>query len=129
MGGHMQEQFRQVLLYIFYLYKTIIVIVFTIALWIDLSEVHSLIATGTIVAAVFAAFAFFNPIVDIVLMLSLIALAAFVAHGYCRSPNLYYGVQGCVATSWGIAFTAITDVIHGLLELIPHWRSPGLPFD
>jgi hypothetical protein len=34
-----------------------------------------------------------------------------------------------VTTSWAIAFNAITDVIHRLLELITHVVPRGLPFD
>jgi hypothetical protein len=54
---------------------------FTITLGSDLSHVHSLIETGIVLGAVLAALAFFDPIVDIVLQASLIALVVLVAHG------------------------------------------------
>jgi hypothetical protein len=56
----------------------VILIVFTIALGIDLSQVDSLIKTGITVAAVLAALAFFDLIADVALLLSLIALLADV---------------------------------------------------
>jgi hypothetical protein len=119
----MQQQFLQVLRYAFYLYKTLILIAFTIALGIDLSHVHSLIETGIVVASVLAVLAFFNLIVDIVLLLSLIALVVAVAHGNCSHPTIESGVIACGKTALGLAFNAITDLIHRLLELIaPHHR-------
>jgi hypothetical protein len=132
----MQQQFFQVFRYAFYLYKGVILIVFTIALGIDLSHVHSLIETGIVLAAVLAALAFFDPIVDILLLVSLIALVVLVAHGYCSNPTIESGVRACVTTAWELAFNAITDLIHRLLALLaPHprpeiieWTSLRWPF-
>jgi hypothetical protein len=44
-GSPMQQQFFQVFRLAFNLFKAVIYIVLTIALWIDLSQVHSLIET------------------------------------------------------------------------------------
>jgi hypothetical protein len=71
-----------------------------------------------------AALAFFDPIVDIVLQASLIALVVLVAHGNCSNPTLETGVRACVTTAGETAFDAITDVIHRLLALLPHHSLP-----
>src|SRR5260370_14122848 len=123
-GGHMQQQFFQVFRLAFYLIKAVIYIVFTITLGSDLSHVHSLIETGIVLGAVFAALAFFDPIVDIVLQASLIALVVLVAHGNCSNPTLETGVRACVTTAGETAFDAITEVIHRLLALLPHHSLP-----
>ena len=125
----MQQQFFQVFRTAFNLFKGIIYIVFIIALTIDLNEAHGFIETGIVVAAVFAALLLFDPLVEIFLMVSLIALVVLVANGHCSSPKVESGVLACVTTSWAIAFNAITDVIHRLLELITHVVPRGLPFD
>jgi hypothetical protein len=120
----MQQQFFQVFRLAFNLFKAVIYIVFTIALWIDLSQVHSLIETGIVVAAVLAALLFFDPIVDIILGLSLIALVVLIAHGYCSNPTIESGIRACVTTAGEVAFNAVTDVIHRLLALLTHHSHP-----
>ena len=116
----MQQQFFQVFHLAFNLIKGVIYIVFTISLGSDLSHVHSLIETGIILAVVLAALAFFDPIVEILLQASLIALVVLVAHGYCSNPTLETGVRACVTTAGETAFDAITDVIHRLFARLPH---------
>jgi hypothetical protein len=69
----MQQQFLQVFRLAFTLIKVLVYIAFTIALGDDLSHVHSLIKTGIILAVVLAALAFFDPIVEIFLLVSFIA--------------------------------------------------------
>jgi len=75
----MQRQFFQVFRSAFNLFKGVIYIVFMIALGIDLSHVHTLLETGIVVAAVLAALLLFDPLVEILLMVSLIALVVLVA--------------------------------------------------
>jgi hypothetical protein len=123
-GGQMQQQFFQMFRLAFNLIKAVIYIVFTITLGSDLSHVHSLIETGIVLGAVLAALAFFDPIVDIVLQASLIALVVLVAHGNCSNPTLETGVRACVTTAGETAFDAITDVIHRLLALLPQHSLP-----
>ena len=120
----MQQQFLQVFRLAFNLIKVLIYIVFTIALGNDLSQVHSLIETGIALGAVGAALAFFDPILDIVLQASLIALVVLVAHGNCSNPTLETGVRACVTTAGETAFDAIADVIHRLLARLPHHSLP-----
>jgi hypothetical protein len=120
----MQQQFLQVFRLAFNLIKIVIYIVFTIALGSDLSHVHSLIETGIVLGVVLAALAFFDPIVDIALQASLIALVVLVAHGNCSNPTLETGVRACVTTAGETAFDAVTDVIHRLLGLLPHRSLP-----
>jgi hypothetical protein len=121
----MQQQFLQVFHHAFSLIKIVIYIVFTLMLGNDLRHVYSLVETGIVLAAVLAALAIFDPIVNIVLQASLIALVVLVAHGDCSNPTLETGVRACVTTGWGMAFEAITDVIHRLLALLlPHHTFP-----
>jgi hypothetical protein len=122
--GDMQNQFLQVFRLAFILIKLVIYIVFTIMLGSDLSHVHSLIETGIVLGVVLAALAFFDPIVDIVLQASLIALIVLVAHGNCSNPTLETGIRACVTTAGDTAFDAITDVIHRLLAMIPRHSLP-----
>ena len=89
----MQQQFLQVFRLAFTLIKILVYIAFTIALGDDLSHVHSLIKTGIILAVVLAALAFFDPIVEILLLLSLIALVVAIAHGGCSIPTIESGVR------------------------------------
>jgi hypothetical protein len=120
----MQQQFFHLFRLAFYLIKAVLYIVFTLALGSDLSHFHSLVETGIVLAAVLAALAFFDPLVDIVLQAGLIALVVLVAHGNCSSPTLETGVRACVTTAADTAFDAITDVIHRLLALIPRHSLP-----
>ena len=120
----MQRQFFQVFRSAFNLFKGVIYIVFTIALGIDLSHVHTLLETGIVVAAVLAALLLFDPLVEILLMVSLIALVVLVAHGYCSNPTIESGVRACVTTGGKLAFDAVTDVIHRLLALLAHHARP-----
>ena len=73
-----------------------------------------------------AALLFFDPVVEIVLLVSLIALVVLVAHGYCSNPTLASGVQARVTTAGELAFDAITDVIHRLLALFAHHSRPDI---
>src|SRR6516225_8652308 len=114
----MQQQFLQVFRLAFTLIKVLVYIAFTISLGDDLSHVHSLIKTGIILAVVLAALAFFDPIVEILLLVSLIALVVLVAHGHCLNPTLETGIRACVTTAGETAFYAIADVIHRLLALL-----------
>jgi hypothetical protein len=81
---------------------------------------HTLLETGIVVAAVLAALLLFDPLVEILLMVSLIALVVLVAHGYCSNPTIESGVRACVTAAGKLAFDAVTDVIHRLLA--PHAR-------
>jgi hypothetical protein len=119
----MQQQFFQVFRYAFVFFKGIIYIVFTIAIGNDLRHQvfhDDLIDTGIVLAAVLAAFALFDQIVEILLLVGLIALVVLVAHGHCSNPTLESGVRACVTTAGEIAFDAIKDVIHRLLALGHH---------
>jgi hypothetical protein len=116
----MQQQFFQAFHLAFNFLKVGIYIVFTIALGSDLRHAHSLVETGIVLAAVLAALAFFDPIVEILLQASLIALVVIVAHGYCSNPTLETGVRACAMTAGETAFDAITDVIHRLFGLTHH---------
>lgn len=124
----MQQQFFQVFRQAFNLFKGVIYIGFTIALLNDLSHVphlaNSLIGTGIVLAAVLAALLFFDPVVEILLLVNLIALVVLVAHGYCSNPTLASGIQACVTTAGELAFDAIADVIHRLLALLAHHSRP-----
>jgi hypothetical protein len=71
-----------------------------------------------------AALTFFNPIVDIILMVSLIALVVAVAYGQCSHPTIETGVIACGKAVSDVAINAITDLIHRLLELIAPHRRP-----
>ena len=109
--------------------RGVIYIVFTMLRGIDLNEVHTLIEMGIAVAAVLAALLLFDPLVEILLMASLIALVVAVARGQCSNPTIESGIRACVTTWGGVAFYAIIDVIHRLLALIPHAIPPSCPFD
>ena len=126
----MQQKFFQVFRQAFSLLRGVIYIVFTIALLNDLSHTphlaNSPIGTGIALAAVVAALLFFDPVVEIVLLVSLIALVVLVAHGSCSNPTLASGVQACVTTAGELAFDAITDVIHRLLALFAHHSRPDI---
>jgi uncharacterized membrane protein HdeD (DUF308 family) len=119
----MQQQFFQVFRQAYNVIKGVIYIVLTIALGNDLSHGQSPIQSGIVLGAVFAALVFFDPIVEILLQVSLIALVVLVAHGYCSNPTLETGVRACVTTGWETAFVTITDVIHRLIAL-PHHSLP-----
>jgi len=71
-----------------------------------------------------AALLLFDPLVEILLMLSLIALVVLVAHGYCSNPTIESGVRACVTTGGKLAFDGVTDVIHRLLALLAHHARP-----
>jgi hypothetical protein len=104
-GGHqgIARQFRdrgphatpvfQVFRDFFNFIRGVIYIVVTILLGIDLNEVHTLIEMGIAVAAVLAALLLFDPLVEILLMASLIALVVAVAHGQCSNPTIESGIR------------------------------------
>jgi hypothetical protein len=92
-GGHMQRQFFQVFRDLFSFIRGVIYIVFAILLGIDLNEVHTPIETGIAVAAALAALLLFDPLVEILLMASLIALVVAVAHGQCSPTTTIAGEQ------------------------------------
>jgi hypothetical protein len=119
----MQQQFLQVFHHAYSAIKVVIYIVLTITLGRDLSHGQSPIQSGIVLGAVFASLVFFDPIVEVLLQASLIALIVLVAHGYCSNPTLETGVLTCVTTGWETAFVTITDVIHRLIAL-PHHSLP-----
>jgi hypothetical protein len=119
----MQQQLLQVLRHLFIFFKGAIYIGFTFAIGNDLRHQvfhDDLIDTGIVLAVVLAAFALFDPIVEILLLVGLLALVVLVAHGHCSNPTLESGVRACVTTAGEIAFDAIKDVIHRLLALGHH---------
>jgi hypothetical protein len=71
-----------------------------------------------------AALLLFDPFVEILLMVSLIALVVLVAHGYCSNPTIESGVRACVTTGGKLAFDGVIDVIHRLLALLAHHARP-----
>jgi chromate transport protein ChrA len=116
----MQQQFLQVFHHAYSAIKVVIYIVLTITLGRDLSHGQSPIQSGIVLGAVFASLVFFDPIVEVLLQASLIALIVLVAHGYCSNPTLETGVRACAMTAGETAFDAITDVIHRLFGLTHH---------
>jgi hypothetical protein len=112
----MQQSIVQALRQTFWVCKQLLCIVFIFFLWKDLSDLQqSAIATAFVLAVMWAVLLFFDPVVDILLRVGIIALVVLVSLGYCRQPTLLSGVGACSMTAAKLTFYALSDVIHRLL--------------
>jgi hypothetical protein len=111
----MRQELLQTLRQGFYLLKRILYLLLIAFLASDLSVTHSVITIGFALAVLWAVLLFFDPVIDILLRVSIIALVVLVSFGYCREPNLFYGICICSVTAGKLTFHAIADVIHRLL--------------
>jgi hypothetical protein len=111
----MLRELLETLRQVFYLLKRILYVLLTAFLASDLSVAHSYISIGLALVVLWAVLLFFDPVIDILLRVSIIALIVLVSLGYCRDPNIFYGVCTCSVTAGKLTFHAIADVIHRLL--------------
>jgi hypothetical protein len=101
----------------FYGFKRVLYIAFIYFLWKDLSDhQQGVITTASVLAILWAVLIFFDPVVDLLLRVGIIALVVLASLGYCGEPNLFYGICNYGLAAWNLTFQAITDVIHWLLE-------------
>jgi hypothetical protein len=77
----------------FYGFKRVLYIAFIYFLWKDLSDrQQGVITTASVLAILWAVLIFFNPVVDLLLRVGIIALVVLASLGYCGEPNLFYGI-------------------------------------
>jgi hypothetical protein len=95
--------------------KQLLYFVFIYFLGKDLIDQQSAISTVFVLAILYAALLFFDPVVDLLLRVGIIALVVLVSFGYCGEPNLFYGICNCSLIAGKLTFHGITDVIHRLL--------------
>jgi hypothetical protein len=83
------------------------------ALKIDLN-IHAMTSLVVLLLAMVAIF--LDPILDVLLRLSVVALVYAISLGYCSSPTLPRGIGSCIMVAAKLSFSAIAATIHRLLD-------------